>query len=136
MKCGNILYPQISPAIIVSIQKDNKLLLANSTRFHDKMYSLIAGFVNVGETLEECIIREIKEEIGLAVDNIRYIMSQPWPFPNSLMLGFMADWKKGEIKCDGKEINDARWFSKDELSSLILPSPISIARKLIELRLL
>ncbi len=108
MNCENILYPQISPAIIVLIQKGNKLLLANNTRNNNKRYRLISGFVNIGETLEECIIREVKEEVGLVVDNIRYMRSQPWPFPNSLMLGFRADWKKGEIKCDGKEINNAR----------------------------
>ena len=131
-KCGHILYPQISPAIIVLIQKEGKFLLANNTRFNENLYSLIAGFVNVGETLEECVIREVKEEVGLTVENMQYVKSQPWPFPSSLMLGFIADWKEGEIKCDGKEINDARWFSKDELATVILPSQISIARQIIQ----
>ena len=132
-KCGSILYPQISPAIIILIRKGKKILLASNTRFPDEMYSLIAGFANVGETLEECIIREVKEEVGINIKNIQYINSQPWPFPNSLMLGFMADWDSGEIVCDGKEINDAKWFSIDELSTVSLPSSVSIARKIIDM---
>ena len=132
-KCGCIIYPQISPAIIILIQKENKILLAHNTRFPNNMFSLIAGFVNVGENLEECIIREVKEEVGIKVKNIRYIDSQPWPFPRSLMLGFMADWKSGEINCDGEEIDEAKWFSIEDLSSLMLPSSVSIARKIIDM---
>ena len=96
------------------------------------MYSLIAGFADVGENLEECVIREVKEEVGITLKNIQYISSQPWPFPNSLMLGFTADWESGDIVCDGKEINYAKWFSKEELPTIILPSHVSIARKIID----
>lgn len=129
-KCGEISYPVICPAVITAVIKDNKILLAHNRNFKGNMYSLIAGFVEAGETLEECVAREIKEEVGIKVKDIKYLGSQPWPFPNSLMLGFTAQYDSGEISVDGVEIDDAKWFDLNNLP--ILPSEISIARKIIE----
>jgi NAD+ diphosphatase len=129
-KCQNILYPQLAPAVIVAITKDEQILLARNRRFSLPIYSILAGFVNVGETLEEAIQREILEEAGLEVEKIKYFGSQPWPFPNSLMLGFTAKWKAGEISVDNEEITEAAWYSRDCLPKI--PSTISIARKLID----
>ncbi|WP_461205904.1 NAD(+) diphosphatase [Clostridium sp. DL1XJH146] len=129
-KCNNLLFPQTSPAIIVAIIKDNKLLLAHNNNFPEGLYSIIAGFVELGESLEETVRREVMEEVGLKVKNIRYFSSQPWPFPNSLMLGFVADYDSGEIKTDGVEIAHADWFTADNLP--IIPHKQSIARTLID----
>ena len=129
-RCGLINYPRISPAIIVAIIKDNEILLAHSQRFPAKFYSVLAGFVEPGETLEECVRREIKEEVGIDVKNIRYFGSQPWPFPDSLMIAFTAEYAGGEIKVDDSEIVDAGWFSTDNLPPI--PPKISIARRLID----
>jgi len=129
-KCGLINYPRISPAIIVAITKGNEILLAQSTRFTSNFYSVLAGFVEPGETLEECVRREVKEEVGIDIKNISYFGSQPWPFPNSLMVGFTAEHDKGEISIDEKEIREARWFSVNNLPPI--PSSISIARRLID----
>lgn len=128
--CNLLSYPRISPAIIVGVLKKDKLLLANGARFPSSLYSVLAGFVEPGETLEECITREVKEEVGIDVKNIRYFGSQAWPFPDSLMIGFLADYKEGEILIDKTEINDANWFSKNDLPPV--PSKISIARKIID----
>jgi len=128
--CGNIVYPRISPAIIVLIKKDDTILLAHNDRFPESLYSCVAGFVDPGENLEEAAAREIKEEVGLSVKNIRYFHSQSWPFPNTLMIGFTADYAGGEITPDGIEITDARWFSREELPQL--PMKGSISRKLID----
>jgi len=129
-KCKLISYPRISPAVIVGILKENKILLAKANRFKRDFYSILAGFVDAGETLEECIHREVKEEVNIEVENIRYFGSQPWPFPDSLMIGFFADYKSGEISCDGKEIVKAGWFSADNLPDI--PGKISIAREMID----
>jgi NAD+ diphosphatase len=129
--CNLISYPRISPAVIVAVIKENKILLAKASRFRKRnMYSVLAGFVDPGETLEECIKREIKEEVNIKVENIRYFGSQPWPFPDSLMTGFIADYKSGEIAVDGDEIIDAGWFTPDGLPDI--PGKISIARELID----
>ncbi len=130
LACGNISFPRISPAVIVAVEKDGKLLLARSQRFHSKMYSVLAGFVEPGESLEDCVKREIKEEVGIDVDNIRYFKSQPWPFPDSLMVGFTARYAGGELSVDSREIDDAGWFSPDAFP--MLPGKISIARALID----
>jgi NAD+ diphosphatase len=127
--CGFVSYPVLSPAVITAIIKDNKILLAHNANFRGNMHSLIAGFVEPGETLEEAVQREIIEEVGLKVKNIQYWGSQPWPFPNSLMLGFTAEYESGEIEVDGVEITHADWFEADKLPEL--PSEISIARKII-----
>jgi NAD+ diphosphatase len=123
-------YPRLSPAIIVAVLKNKQVLLARNKRFKLPFYSVLAGFVEPGETIEECVQREIREEVGITVKNIRYFGSQPWPFPNSLMIAFVADYADGEITIDGSEIIDAAWFSKDDLPQI--PPTISIARQLID----
>lgn len=128
--CGHITYPKISPAIIVAITKGDKILLARSSRFPAGRYSVIAGFVEAGETLEECVRREIHEEVGIEADNIRYFSSQPWPYPDSLMIGFTAQWTGGNIQIDNNEIVAADWFSIDNLPDI--PGPESLGRKLID----
>ena len=130
--CGRIEFPRISPAVIILITNDkDETVLAHNKNFACGVYSLIAGFNEAGETLEETVAREIKEEINLSVKDIRYICSQPWPFPNSLMLGFSARYESGELKPDGIEIEDARWFSRDNLPTL--PGSASVSRHLINL---
>jgi NAD+ diphosphatase len=129
-QCSLVNYPRLSPAVIVAVLKNNRILLGRNKRFKSPFYSVLAGFVEPGETLEECVKREIREEVGLSVKNIRYFGSQPWPFPNSLMIGFVADYADGEIRTDGSEIVDAAWFLKDRLPQI--PPKISIARQLID----
>ena len=128
--CEFILYPPLSPAIIVAVQKGNLLLLARSPHFKAGMVSVLAGFVEAGESLEDTVRREVFEEVGVRVKNIRYFGSQPWPFPHSLMLGFTAEWESGEIQVDGIEIESAGWYSVDNTPPL--PSSVSIASQLIE----
>jgi len=127
--CGNIVYPRISPAIIVSITKGDQILLAHAAKFTNNVYSVIAGYVEPGETLEECVKREVFEEEGLHIKNIKYFTSQPWPYPDSLMTAFTAEYESGEIKIDGIEIEDANWYTRDNLPEL--PSKASVAMKLI-----
>lgn len=129
-RCNLVSFPQISPAIIIGILKGNKILLANGTRFKSSIYSVLAGFVEPGESLEECVEREVKEEVGIGIENLRYFGSQSWPFPNSLMIGFLADYKEGELSINQDELIDANWFTKDELPPI--PSKISIARRIID----
>lgn len=128
--CGNVMYPVICPAIIVAITKGDKILLAHNKSFKNNMYSLIAGFVEAGEDLISTVKREVFEEIGIEIKNITYHMSAPWSFPNSLMIGFFAEYESGEIKVDGKEILDANWFTKDNFPNI--PRKSAIARKLID----
>lgn len=128
--CGNLVFPRISPAMIVAIEKENQLLLARSNRFVGGMYSVLAGFVEPGETFEDCVKREVMEEVGIQVRGIHYIASQPWPFPDSLMVGFTACWDSGEIQIDGEEIVDAGWYTVDAFPQL--PGKDSIARRLID----
>ncbi len=127
--CGNTVYPVIAPAIIVAIERDGKLLLGRSPRFPKGRYSVLAGFVEPGESLEDTVRREVFEEVSVRVTDIRYFGSQPWPFPNSLMLGFTARWESEEIGIDGEEIEDAGWYGPDELPCT--PSTYSISGKLI-----
>lgn len=129
-KCDLVAYPRISPAVIVAVIKDSLILLGRSTRFPYKFHSVLAGFVEPGETFEECVKREVREEVGIEVKNITYFGSQPWPFPNSLMVGFTATYDKGEIAIDENEIVEAGWFRVDDLPTL--PGKISIARHLID----
>jgi NAD+ diphosphatase len=124
------VYPRIAPAIIVLVRRGEQALLARSARFTAGIYSTLAGFVEPGESLEQTLAREVREEVGIEVDNIRYFASQPWPFPHSLMVGFTADYAGGELRVDGEEIVDARWFSPSDLP--ILPPKPSIARRLID----
>lgn len=109
-ECGDIEYPLIAPAIIVAVEKDGRLLMGHNATFPEGRYSVLAGFVEVGESLEDCVRREIYEETAIRVKNIRYFGSQPWAFPHSLMVGFNAEWEGGEISPDGTEIVDAQWF--------------------------
>ena len=128
-RCESVFYPQIAPAVIVRIERDNTILLARNARFPEKMHSLIAGFVEPGESLEDTLRREIQEEVGISVKNIAYLGSQPWPFPDSLMVGFSAQWEKGDIQVDNKEIIAADWFSPEGLPNL--PRSGSIAYRMI-----
>ncbi|MBN1802050.1 MAG: NAD(+) diphosphatase [Candidatus Lokiarchaeota archaeon] len=128
--CGYLDYPRVSPSIIVSVKKGDKILLAHNAKFPKDLYSVIAGFVNPGENLEDAVKREVNEEVGIEIKNIKYVASQPWPFPNSLMIGFTADFDSGDITPDGREITTARWFKIEELPKI--PSKISIARHLID----
>lgn len=128
--CGLQHFPRISPAVIVRVERGDRILLARSPHFAPGVYSTLAGFVEPGESLEETIVREIREEVGVDVGNLRYFGSQPWPFPHSLMIGFVADYQAGEIRPQEGEIEDARWFGADDLPGL--PSPYSIARALID----
>jgi NAD+ diphosphatase len=128
--CGLSCYPRLSPAVIVAVVKNEKILLATSPRFRSNFWSVLAGFVEPGETLEECVVREVHEEVGITVKNVRYFDSQPWPFPDSLMLGFTAEYAEGEIKTDGAEIAEAEWFAADNLPNI--PPRVSIARRLID----
>ncbi len=114
-ECGFISHTRLSPAVITAIIKDDKILMAKHSYGLKNRYGLIAGFLEAGETLEEGVEREIMEEVGLKVKDIKYFGSQPWPFPNSLMIGFTANYDEGEIKVDGKEILDAKWFEVDEV---------------------
>ena len=129
-KCGQLHFPRVAPAVIVLVQRGHEVLLGRSPHFEAGVYSTLAGFVEAGESLEECVHREIKEEVGIQVENLRYFGSQPHPFPNSLMVGFVADWQAGEIHIDPVEIEDARWFTVDDLPKI--PHPMSIARSLIK----
>lgn len=131
--CGETYYPKVSPAMMVLIKRDlptgRELLLARSARFQRGMYSALAGFVEPSESIEECIHREALEEVGVKVRNLRYFSSQGWPFPNSLMIAYVADYDSGEIVPQEGEIEDARWFGLDELPGL--PHRLSIARRLV-----
>ncbi|MGA3084018.1 MAG: NAD(+) diphosphatase [Thermodesulfobacteriota bacterium] len=128
--CGQQSFPRISPAVIVLVERGDQCLLARSPRFQDGFYSVLAGFAEPGETLEETVKREVREETGIEVQDIRYFGSQPWPFPDSLMIGFTASYAGGEIRVDGTEILEANWFTFDQLPKI--PGRISIARSLIE----
>jgi NAD+ diphosphatase len=116
--------------VIVLVRHRDRVLLARSHRFAAVRYSVLAGFVEPGETLEEAVVREIREEVGVRVQNIRYFGSQPWPFPHQLMVGFVCDYAGGEIRIDPAELADARWFRWDALPEI--PPPMSIARQLID----
>jgi NAD+ diphosphatase len=129
-ECGLVVYPRISPVVMVLISRGDELLLARSHRFKPGVYSALAGFVEAGETLEQCARREVLEEVGIEITNLRYFGSQPWPFPDSLMMAFFADYAAGTINPDPKEIEDAKWFPLSELP--LLPEPVTLARKLIE----
>lgn len=130
-QCGLVFYPRLSPAMIVAITRDKQLLLAHAHRQPPGFYSVLAGFVEPGETLEESVLREVQEEVGILVKNIRYFGSQPWPFPDSLMIAFTAEYAAGELQPDPTEIADVGWYAAEQLPALI-PSPISIARALID----
>ncbi|MDQ1301747.1 MAG: NAD-capped hydrolase NudC [Chloroflexota bacterium] len=133
-RCGLTSYPRLSPAIIIAVVRATadgpRLLLARNHRFPAGRYSVVAGFVEPGETLEECAGREVAEEVGIQIKNVRYFGSQPWPFPNSLMIGFTAEYAGGEFELEAAEIAEAGWFAADALPGL--PPKMSIARRLID----
>ncbi|MEQ1570662.1 MAG: NAD(+) diphosphatase [Myxococcota bacterium] len=128
--CGHGVYPRLSPAVIVLVEREGKALLARNPRFPLPFWSTLAGFVEVGETLEQTVAREVREEAGIDVGDIRYFGSQPWPFSGSLMIGFTARWTGGDLDPDPTELAEAGWFAPHELPPV--PPKFSIARALIE----
>ncbi|MBB5017259.1 NAD+ diphosphatase [Chitinivorax tropicus] len=128
--CGHVAYPRLSPAIMVLIRRGREVLLARSPGFTPGAYSALAGFVEPGESLEAAVHREVKEEVGVSVTNLRYFGSQSWPFPHSMMIAFVADYAGGELAPDGVEIEDAGFYPPESLPGL--PYKLSIARHLIE----
>jgi NAD+ diphosphatase len=128
--CGLSAYPRVAPAVMALVKRDSRLLLARSPHFPPGMYSALAGFVEPGESLEQCVAREVGEEVAVEVANVRYFASQSWPFPHSLMIAFVCDWVGGEIRPQEGEIEAANWFEVLQLPKL--PSKISIARRLID----
>ena len=128
--CKLSAYPRVAPAVMALIKREKEILLARSPHFPPGMFSALAGFVEPGESLEQCLAREVAEEVGVKIGRTRYFASQSWPFPHSLMIAFVAEWQSGEIKPQEGEIEEANWF--DLLHLPKLPSKISIARKLID----
>lgn len=128
--CGYELYPPISTAIIVLIRRDKEILLVHAHNFRGTFHGLVAGFLEAGETLEQCVVREVMEETGLQVKNIRYFGSQSWPYPSGLMVGFIADYAGGQVKLQNEELSSGAFFSRDNLPEI--PRKLSIARKLID----
>lgn len=129
--CQREIYPQIAPAMIVAVIKDQQLLMAQGVNFAPQVWSVLAGYCEVGESLEQTVSREVYEEVGISVKNIRYYASQSWPFPNSLMIGFVAEYAGGEIKIDQTELRQAGFFSADQLPGRP-SSKMSIANCLID----
>jgi NAD+ diphosphatase len=128
--CGLISYPRLSPAIIVLIERGDRILLARSHAFAQGRFGIIAGFVEPGETLEDAVRREVREEVSLELGNVEYFGSQPWPFPHGIMIGFRANHLRGEITIDTAELAEAGWYGLDDLPTI--PAKLSIARRLID----
>jgi len=128
--CGYVVYPRVSPAMMVLVTRGKELLLARANRFPQAMYSALAGFVEPGESIEDCIHREVREEVGVEVDCLQYVASQSWPFPHSLMIAYTAEYAGGDMRPCDDEIVEAGWFPIDALPQL--PSPVSISRHLID----
>lgn len=128
--CGREVWPQLSPCIMVLITRGNEALLVHAATFRGPFFGLVAGFVETGETLEECVVREVKEETGLQIKNLRYCKSQSWPFPAQLMIGFRAEYAGGELRFADGELTAGGFFSRDNLPQI--PSGPSLARQLIE----
>jgi NAD+ diphosphatase len=129
-ECGLMNFPRLAPAVITLVERDGKALLAQNAAFVGGFYSILAGFVEPGESLEEAVRREIREEVGIEVRDIEYFGSQPWPYPHSLMIGFRAKWASGDLTLDPNEIADAGWFAPHEFPQI--PGKISISRQLID----
>jgi NAD+ diphosphatase len=129
-RCALSFYPRIAPCMMCLIVRGDECLLAHHHRQSEGMYSTLAGFVEAGETVEQTIHREVMEEVGLQVSNLRYFASQSWPFPHQLMLGFFVDYEAGDIVLDDAEITDARWFSYDNLPTI--PPPTTLSGQLIQ----
>ncbi|OHB25522.1 MAG: hypothetical protein A2X84_10185 [Desulfuromonadaceae bacterium GWC2_58_13] len=130
LACGALHFPHIHPCVIVLVRRGNEVLLVRKAEWVKGRYGLVAGFLDRGECLEEAVTREVLEETGIRVRNIRYVGSQSWPFPSQLMAGFVADYDGGEIRVEEKELEDARWFAVTDLP--VLPPKRSIARYLID----
>lgn len=128
--CGKVFYPRVSPAVIVLVHRGDKVLLAHNAAFPADRFGLVAGFVEPGESIEQTARRELAEEAAIEVRELRYVESQPWPFPDSLMLAMEAEWAAGEGRPDGVEITELRWCGPSELPSI--PPPGSVARRLID----
>ncbi|MBX9578500.1 MAG: NAD(+) diphosphatase [Chthoniobacterales bacterium] len=129
-QCQKSFFPKLSPAVLVLIQRGDEILLARGPQHPPEMYTILAGFIDLGESAEETVYREVREEVGLEVTNLKYFGSQSWPFPDSFMIAFTADYLRGEIKIDPSELEEARWFHRDELPKL--PPPSTLSRKLID----
>lgn len=129
-QCRQEFYPHISPAIIVRIRKEDSILLVHARNFRGTFYGLVAGFLEAGETLEECVHREVMEETGLQIKNLKYFGSQPWPYPSGIMIGFTADYAGGDIKLQNEELSAGAFYTKDHLPEI--PKKLSLARKLID----
>jgi len=127
--CGLLFFPRLSPAVITAVTNGDRILLGHRAGFRN-MFTILAGFVEPGETLEECLRREVFEEVGVRVKNIRYFGSQPWPYPDSLMIGFTAEYESGDIKVDGIEVSQAGWYTAGNLPEI--PPKMSIAREIID----
>jgi len=131
-RCRIHYFPRVTPAVIVAVVRGRRILLAHARRFPAALYSVLAGFVEPGETFEECAHREVREETGIEIGNLRYFGSQPWPFPNSLMVAFTAEYAGGDFVLEDKEIADAGWFGPEAVSGLRIPVRGTIARRLID----
>ncbi|MBM3857148.1 MAG: NAD(+) diphosphatase [Verrucomicrobia bacterium] len=130
LQCEKSFFPKLSPAVLVRIERGEEILLARGPQHPPEMYTVLAGFIDLGESAEQTVHREVKEEVGLEVTNLKYFGSQSWPFPDSFMVAFIADYLRGEIKIDPTELEEARWFHRDELP--LLPPPSTLSRKLID----
>lgn len=128
-KCGRMDFPRIEPAVIVLVHKGDEILLVKNKNRSSNFFGCVSGFVEHGETLEQCAVREVQEETGITIQNVRYAGSQPWPFPDQLMIAFTADYKEGEIHMQESELDDAGWFRRDALPEI--PRPGSVAYNLI-----
>lgn len=128
--CGKEVWPQLATAIIVLIHRGEEVLLVHARNFKGDFYGLVAGFVETGENLEEAVRREVMEETGLTIKNIRYFGSQPWPYPCGLMVGFNADYESGAVRLQREELNKGAWFTKDHLPTI--PEKLSIARMILD----
>lgn len=126
-------FPRISPCVIVGVYDKHRILLAHHARHKQPVYTVLAGFVEMGETLEHAVHREVYEESGIQVKNLQYVASQPWSFPNSLMVGFLAEYAGGEIQVQEEEISDAQWFDVRQPFPVLLPEQGTIARRLVDM---
>ena len=128
--CGQEIYPRISPAVIVLIKKEDSVLLVHARNFRGSFKGLVAGFLEPGETLEECVHREVMEETGIRIKNLKYFGSQPWPYPSGIMVGYYAEYESGTIKLQDEELSAGAFYHRDHLPEI--PKKLSIARKLID----
>ena len=128
-ECGHVGYPHLSPATLILVHDGPRLLLAQKPGWGTR-WSILAGFVEPGESLEECVRREVKEEVGLDIDTLAYAGSQPWPFPHQLMVGFTARYAGGDLQAEAAELERAAWFTREALPDL--PPPVSLSRQMID----